>query len=249
VMVQTKPPFASEAEMCARFLSAVPKEWTVYNECAGWDILLSRNADGFQVGIEAKLQCNDHVVRQALERNRFQVCAPGPDCRAILVPHGDHYRHEDICAYIGIVIIGVRATGTYGVFDPELPRVDGAWYTERWPEWAPHTRHKLPEYVPDVAAGKPSPLQLTRWKIAAIKIAITLEQRGYVTRPDFKVHGIDHRRWITKGAEWLVPNAAGYVAGPRLPDFKAQHPRVYAEIEADAVKWMPSIHLASSRPV
>jgi hypothetical protein len=40
-----------------------------------------------------------------------------------------------------------------------------------------------------------------------------------------------------------------YVAGPRLPDFKAQHPRVYAEIEADAAKWMPSIHLASSRPV
>jgi hypothetical protein len=33
------------------------------------------HTDGFQIGIEAKLLCNRLVLSQALERNRFQVCA------------------------------------------------------------------------------------------------------------------------------------------------------------------------------
>jgi hypothetical protein len=178
------------------------------------------------------------VLSQALERNRFQVCAR--------LPGHDHYGWEDICAYIGIVIVGVRPMGTYGIVDPPLPRLDSAWHTGSWPEWAPHKRHTLPEYVPDIEAGKPSPLRLTKWEIGAIKIAVTLEQHGFVTRHDLKTHGIDHRRW-TKGAGWLLLNAAGYVAGPRLPDFKAQYPRVYDEIEADAAKWMPSLPLMQSK--
>ena len=41
-----KPIFASEVDLCARFLKALPEDWIAYNETAGWDILLVRSADG-----------------------------------------------------------------------------------------------------------------------------------------------------------------------------------------------------------
>lgn len=100
------------------------------------------------------------------------------------------------------------------------------------------TRHKLPEYVPDVPAGASAPLQLTAWKICAIKIAVTLEKQGYVTRQDFKHHGIDYRRWIAPEYRWLVAGDGRYTRGDRFPDFKKQHPVVYKQIKADAKKWM-----------
>lgn len=163
----------------------------------------------------------------------------GPDCRAILVPEGEG-RLSRIADYIGITVISMSPADTsYGrrraEFRPFLP--DGKkWACEDWHEWAPTRRVVLPEYVPDVAAGSSAPLQLTAWKIAAIKIAVTIELRGYVTRDDFKHIEIDHRRWITN--EWLRTENGRWVAH-RPPDFKAQHPRVYAEIKADFEKWAP----------
>ena len=96
----------------------------------------------------------------------------------------------------------------------------------------------LPEYVPDVSAGASAPVQLTDWKIRAIKIAVLLEKRGFVTRSDFKGIGIDHRRWLAPN-DWLKIENGRYIAG-RLPDFKAQHPKNYAEIVADFDKWAPA---------
>lgn len=75
-------PFATEAELCARFIAAIGADWTAYAETEGWDILLVRKADGFQIGIEAKLKFNLDVVTQALETNTYAVVSPGPDCRA-----------------------------------------------------------------------------------------------------------------------------------------------------------------------
>jgi hypothetical protein len=89
------------------------------------------------------------------------------------------------------------------------------WLDQYWFEMAPIRRHDLPEYVPDVAAGSSSPIQLTKWKIAAIKIAITLERRGYVTRLDFKKQGIDHRRWLAVGTNWLRAVDGKFVAWAR----------------------------------
>ncbi len=60
-------PFATEADLCAAFLAEVPNTWTAWKEHAGWDILLVRKADGFQIGIEAKLKCNATVLQQALK--------------------------------------------------------------------------------------------------------------------------------------------------------------------------------------
>jgi hypothetical protein len=253
-MKRTKP-FATEAELCARFIAAVGADWTPYAETAGWDILLVRKADGFQVGIEAKLRINAHVISQALEEyGAFAADRSGPDCRAILVPEEDAGGFDLICTYLGITIIrvlekqrdhcGGGVVYRSAAFSPALPKPpDHAGDNYRhWHEWAPARRHELPDYVPDVAAGSPSPIQLTHWKICAIKIAVILEKRGFLVRGDFKHVNIDHRRWLPSGAGWLRLDAGRYLRAPYFPDFKAQHPRVYDEIAADYDSWKPVVH-------
>jgi hypothetical protein len=99
--------------------------------------------------------------------------------------------------------------------------------------------------VPDVVAGSKAPVQLTSWKIAAIKIVITCANRGYVTRADFKAHKIDHRRWLAPHS-WLRVEDGHYVNNG-MPDFKTQHPKVWAQIEADTEKWMVSAPLSQGK--
>lgn len=245
-MAKKPVPFAKETDLCTAFLEGVAKEknWTAYAETAGWDILLVRDADGFQIGIEAKLKLNADVIAQTLEEGYWPDGA-GPDCRAVLVP--DTFSRggfDKIAAYIGFTIIrvasGLTEYSRRPAFMPHLPKIeDQHWGSDDWHELCPTKRCQLPEYVPDVAAGAVAPLKLTRWKIAAIKIAVTIEKRGYVTRTDFKHHGIDHRRWIASVPGWLKIENGRYVAA-KMPDFKRDHPRVYAEIAADAAKWLPS---------
>ncbi len=241
--VQKPKPFATEAALCAAFIAALPPIWVPYAETAGWDILLVRKADGFQIGIQAKLRLNSAVIAQALEDGRWDADC-GPDCRAVLVPHDDAGPFDKIAAYVGFTIIRMSAgMPKYRIgesFRPELPDEKHQFWTgNHWFELLPTRRHALPEYVPDVAAGASAPVQLTNWKLAALKIAATVELRGYVTRADFKHHEIDYRRWLLPAYGWLHQEDGRFVAGPRLSEFKAQHPRVYAEIIADAEKWMP----------
>jgi hypothetical protein len=240
--------FALESDLCRAFISVLPEGWTAYAETAGWDILLVRKEDGFQVGVQAKLKFNAAVVTQCLESYSYSADHAGPDCRAVLVPANER-GFETICAYIGLAVIGVgpqqrwstaaRATVEVYRFQPSLPTLVHD-YSE-WPEWLPSKRHKLPDYVPDVAAGSRAPVQLTAWKINAIKMCILLAKRGYLTKTDFKHVRMDHRRWTARESGWLVVADAGrcFKAGPHLPNLKAQHPRNWLEIEADYEKWAP----------
>lgn len=243
-MTKKPPPFESETALCARFISGLKAGWTPYAETAGWDILLVRDVDGFQIGIEAKLKLNAHVISQCLEEyGHWSADRDGPDCRAVLVPTGESGYFGRIAHYIGVTIIMVRTPEenryTREIFQPDLPRSGQEWDSRNWHQWAPTRRHKLPEYVPDVAAGASAPMQLTDWKISALKIIATIEKRGYVTRADFKHHKMDHRRWLTRGAEWLVAQDGRFTPGPYLPNLKEQHPTIYVQILADAEKWMP----------
>jgi hypothetical protein len=232
-------PFAKETDLCAAFIKAVPKEWTVYAETGGWDILLSRKSDGFQIGIEAKLKFNPLVLQQSLEEYGWNSTAAGPDCRAVLVPDGEGGLGR-LAAYIGITVIQMRVRRGWSgpEFLPSLPSEKHTHSNNEWHEWCPTKRHKLPDYVPDVAAGDSAPIKLTEWKIAALRIEATLEIRGYVTRADFAHLRIDHRRWLAREGGWLIRNDDKLVAGPHFPNWKAQHPKVYAEIVADAETWM-----------
>jgi hypothetical protein len=234
--------FATEAELCRAFLAEVPRAWTAYAETAGWDFLLVRNADGFQIGVQAKLRLNGKVLEQAIEAYARTADWAGPDCRAVLVPDQAAPGFAAICSYIGLTVIRMaHPRASYrlsaGRYAPHLPGASGS--DENWHEWCPAKRHKLPEYVPDVAAGVPSPAQLSRWKIKAIKISVTLERRGYVTRADFKHIQLDHRRFLTAGLGWLIPDRSTgrYTRSALWPNMKTMHPRVYGEIDRDYNRW------------
>ena len=237
-------PFATEVDLCAAFLAALPAGWTAYNETAGWDILLVRDVDGFQIGIQAKLKFNLAVLHQAIEEPiGIYSHADGPDCRAVLIPDGEGGLGS-LGAYLCLTVITVRGSARerwLPVFDPELPEAGTERWREPWYELAPMRRHKLPEYVPDCRAGDKAPLQLTPWKIKALKLAVLLERNGSVTRADFQHLGLDHRLWLS--GKWLQLDVATnrWVRGERYPDFAAQHPRNFAEIKADAPNWMPKV--------
>lgn len=235
-------PFATEVDLCAAFLSVLPDKWVGYAETAGWDILLTRKADGFQVGVQAKLQLNAEVIAQCIEEyGSYYNDRAGPDCRAVLVPFGSAYKFQRVANYIGFTILGVQPAQDHGShwqqkpsFHPNLP---GGYSDDHWHEWFPSKRHTLPDYVPDVVAGAPAPNQLTDWKIRALRLMALIEIKGFVTRADFKHLRLDHRRWLAAEG-WLQSSPTGFVACERTPNLKAVHPRVYEEIKLDAPKWM-----------
>lgn len=241
----------SEADLCAAFIAAATKpragrpDWVAYPETAGFDILLVRQTDGYQVGVEAKLTLNARVVAQSLP-SRWDGASRlyGPDYRAVLVPE-DKVNTDlaEICRSLGVTVIAFRSVSEEEVywrpaFRPELP-VETHWHgaEDDWFEWCPPRRCEVPDYVPDVRAGASAPVSLTAWKVKAIRLAVLLESRA-VTRADFKHLQIDATRW-TGPAGWLDRSADGWVRSERTPDFKAQHPRNYAEIAADIARWAP----------
>jgi hypothetical protein len=232
--------FESEAGLCSAFLEALgrqyAKRWKAYAETEGWDILLVRQKDGFQIGIQAKLALNIAVVNQCLEYGR-STCEVGPDCRAMLVPSSIGTNFQVICQYIGLTIVSV--SHEQGLIAPKLPGPNTRSPTSPWHEWCPVSRHSLPAYVPDVVAGASAPLRLTPWKIKALKITALMEIRGSVSRSDFKHLGIDPRRWTARDG-WLLASSVGYVPGRRTPNFAKQHPVVYSQIKTDFAKWAPS---------
>lgn len=256
---RSKAIFATEADLCRAFMSQLPPEWTGYGETAGFDILLVRAADGYQIGIEAKLTLNAKVIEQIAEPRYAD--AEGPDFRAVLIPYGCTNGLMAVCKHLGVTVLQQRDKEMYlaarqpypdwpshidrGVkkFSPDLPKITDTYWgsIDTWFDLAPVKRCAVPAYVPDVTAGRPSPVALSEWKIKAIKLCIILERRGYVTRLDFRHLDLDHRRWMPSSAGWLRAGATRgqYVAGGYAMDLKRQHPRNYAEIEADFESWAP----------
>lgn len=255
--------FETEAALCQAFLRNLPPEWIAYPETAGWDILLVHRVGGWQVGIEAKLQLNAKVIAQAIDGLRQ---ADGPDFRAVLVGKVVA-ENATIAKALGLTVIrpqGLQQSRFakakpkahpwewFGphipTFRPDLPEAEslvrigewwGDWDRADWFDRFPTWRHKLPDYVPEVAAGVPSPMILSDWKIKAMRVCQWVERNGTITRAQFKALGIDPSRWMT-GA-WLKPGAARgeWVAGPRFPaeQFRREHPSIWEKIADDWATW------------
>lgn len=249
--------FAREQDMVIAFAAALtPRhrdpDWTLYHETAGFDIL-AVHRDGYQVGIEAKLSLNVEVVLQALPKSDY--CErKGPDYRAVLVPKA---RAVFKPAGLGGLLprLGLGVLSVYncrydpeGVRDPEwyiagdMPDETSDYFGKDWWHWNPDERCTLPDYVPDVVGGDKAPVALTPWKVNAIKLCVILDRRGYVTRSDMKALGLSPTRWTDRSMGYLSPNGGGhYVRCGATPDFRAQHPRNFAEIEADAERWLEEL--------
>lgn len=249
--------FAKETDVVAAFCQWMTdsdrnnppkgKGWTIYHETAGWDLLLAHDETGIQIGIEAKMSLNAKVLDQALPCS-YQETSSGPDYRAVLVPDTKCQLHmQEIARRLGITVITVRYSDEYrGKRDVQsslyqLPNENSCFDLERrWYPWLPIERHPLPDYVPDVTGGDKSPVMLTQWKVKAIKLMVLLDRQGFVTRKDMKALDISPTAWAARGHGYLEPGESGYVRSKRTPDLRAQHPRNYAEIEADFSKWNPS---------
>ena len=243
--------FASEAELVARFCELIdparwrtpehaPK-WVAYHETAGWDLLLA-HPSGEQIGIEAKLSLNAKVLEQALPSRWSAASAPGPDYRAVLVPaDGVQHHLASICLHLGVALITVSGydgcEGKSYHFSPGLPDLSSTYGLKDWPNWCPAERCKLPDYVPDVTGGHAAPVQLSEWKIKAIKLLILLERNGSVTRRDMKALGLSPTRWTDHYHGFLTAGPNGYSRNDRTPDLRAQHPTNWAQIEADFEVW------------
>lgn len=238
--MKKQPKYATEADLCAAFIESAKraKGWTAYAETAGWDILLA-HTDGAQIGIEAKLRLNLKVLQQALPERWEHWHDSGPDYRAILIPDRDH-GFDALTDSLGLVVF---APNYRDDFTPGLE------YIDHWHWWSPRKRCKLPDYVPDVVAGASGPIQLTEWKVKALRIVATLEIRGFVTRADFKQHSVDPRSWTGPNG-WLVTNdrPGEFVRGPRL-EFDKQHPEVYAKVLADVRAELDGESVPRSAPV
>lgn len=259
-------PFNTEAELCAAFLSCVPATWQAYPETCGFDIVLAHKETGAQIGIEAKLTLNAKVLVQVTEGR--QRSATGPDYRAVLVGRVVA-ENAILAARLGVNVLEVERRqagysrpntnpkmewvirGAYGdswlpEFDHLKKQNDSYWWTRgEWVDEAPDQRLTLPDYVPQVAAGVPAPQKLSHWMIQAIKLCITVERLGSVTRrhfEDLKLHPsrwCGDTRWLEKAAVRGHWKPGRSFPGPR---FKEQHPVSWAEIETDWPIWGAKLH-------
>jgi hypothetical protein len=268
-------PFATEAELVAAFVADVQAQnerfarhnagcapghrrrpiWTIYPETADWDLLLVDEA-GVQIGIEAKLTLNAKVICQALPDHRWSA-EQGPDYRAVLVPSEKIQANmHPIAAALGLTILAVRREEGWqnrvsvSVSPMTLPdeHCSDSWNLRDWFSWLPARRCVLPDYVPDVEGGKPSPVALTTWKVKAIKLLILLDRRGGVTRKDMQHLGISPSRWTDAYNGFLTADRIKglYVRCDRTPDLRSQHPTNWLQIEADFSKWAPADLLAAN---
>ncbi|WP_126975591.1 hypothetical protein [Frigidibacter oleivorans] len=254
----TRWAFETEAALCRAFLVSIPDNWVAYPETCGWDILLVHRTGGWQIGIQAKLTLNAKVLVQAINRRNGP---DGPDFRAVLVGRISA-EHDALAHALGLTVISPRemsqsrrpggwwdAQGPLlPVFRPDLPQDEtldriptwwSSWDHAGWFDEFPTERHRLPEYVPEVAAGVPSPMILSDWKIKAMRVCIWVERMGTITRAQFRVLGIDPSRWMT--GHWLAagPKRGDWVAGPGFPaaQLRREHPGIYPRVEADFETW------------
>lgn len=254
--------FTSEEALCDAFLDTVPDTWQAYPETGGYDLVLVHKETGLQIAIEAKLRLNPKVLRQVLPSS-FMSADIGPDARAVLVSEASEDM-EFLARHTGVTVIrlhkldpGARRRfldgndGAEWQSFPKLPVAkSGKQYVsvyerDRWFDLSPMHRIPLPEYIPQVKAGRPSPLILSDWKISSMKMIYWLEKNGSVTRQNFRNLRLNATFWMDHKHLQQGPNRGEWVPGRQFDRQKskltAAHPEAWASIQEDYPKWSKDI--------
>lgn len=199
--------FESERALCESFAEYIkPRGWEVHRETSDFDLLLVCREPGTNhlvqpgdiVGVQAKLRPSVEVLAQALPH---WTKTRGPDFHMVLVPEsrGDF---KDVARALRIVVADYSKTSRLGERrEWRLSHFYRHYYDKK--PW-------YPDFVADVPAGVQSPRQITKWKIAAIRLCLLAEHRGWVTSLDFAKAGLFMDRWVQR--TWLV------CTGERAPD-------------------------------
>lgn len=104
----------------------------------------------------------------------------------------------------------------------ERPRTTPAMF-----DWNPVERISVPSVVPNLPAGVPSPIQMTPWKEAAVRVVARLRQQGHITTKQIAAEGCSPSTWTQN---WLDKGGTRglWVETDRMPKFDEQHPEMYA---------------------
>lgn len=245
----------TEAELCAVFMrdfNALPG-WTCYPETGGFDVLVAHD-DGRQIGVEAKLVLNAKVADQILPAESWGVWGlPGPDHRLVIVRSITEANAgiAKMLRYLGVEVwepwcgdhIGrdfkVEQRARFGIAS-KLYHDDVAVAAPdegRYPmeshsgvalfDWNPIQRIVLPEAIPRTPAGVPAPVQMTPWKMAAIRVLARLRVQGYITAKEIAGQGCAASTWTQR---WLArgPVRGQWIETELTPKLDQQHPELYA---------------------
>jgi hypothetical protein len=230
------PLFASESLLCQSFAAACREQsWVPYPETSGWDLLLVKGE--VQIGIEAKLRPSLHLLAQAVERAGLHEAAGslrdkrGPQYIGLLIPAPD-YELEMVAHGFGFRVISPDYRRPF-----RPPACADDYERRTWPDLEAYLNHWpcqhfeapawLPPVVPTVAAGVPSPIRLTEWKMRALRLLALLEVRGWVTIADLRHFGMTPSRWYH---HWLEPGEVKgrWVRRPGIVMAQDQHPEAFA---------------------
>jgi hypothetical protein len=200
-MGRKKHDLKNEKDLCDRFSElARGRGWSVYPETSDCDLLLvatnkttTRQATpGMQIAVEAKMQANVTVLRQAMPAWHGDA---GPDFHVALVPTAT----SDFRELARRLQVEVYETHPKRKKDPTildaLPLRMKQYYGT--PLWYPDIELWTP-------AGVRSPTKITPWKVKAINLCLDCLERGFLTSSDFRNIGMSMTRWVQN--KWIKAN-------------------------------------------
>lgn len=174
-----------EYEMCDEFIKLNSEHFDIYPECYGFDIYMFCKESGTQFGIQAKLSMNINVVTQAINSiysyNR-ELKKYGPHYNCILTPTSE----SRVCEHLNILSIEPNTNLHYTLKDNyRLKHIYNVSVNEH------ACRYDKPEVRLNGSAGVPSPRNLSRWRISALKLMILYEKQGYILSSDVRKLGLN----------------------------------------------------------
>lgn len=252
---ELKEIITSEADLCAFFMREVGEElegWVCHPETGGFDIVMA-HVDGRQIGVEAKLQLNAKVADQILpSESSYRYLERGPDHRLVIV-RSITEANAGIARML--TLLGVRVISPRLSFSSkdskEIPKFQlryelGRDEDVREPDkhhgfnhayyghshmamfdWNPAKRIELPEIPSTAAAGVPGPVQMTPWKMGAMRVLARLRAQGYISTKQIAAEGVSPSIWTQS---WLVRGEirGQWLEGPKMTKIDQQHPELYA---------------------